>query len=203
MTNEKMLQIINQAISTKSTANLFLVKEELEQEIRKSCEKSRGKLRPFKAVMNIIKSTCSEHLKGSWISNDIQYVTNGCIGIALNKESHMDLPEMDEQMTPPNLNTIFDNCRKNAIIPLQLPAASEVKCIIKIEKAKGKPKDKIFYDFGDESLPMVNANYLLWVLEALTGSEAFIPEIGSAINPILFKSNDGEALLCPVRRNTK
>ena len=91
-------------------------------------------------------------------------------------------------------------------VSLQLPTIKELKADIKIAKngiefgryhidRNGK-KIFVLYDFG-YGLPLVNAEYLLSMLEALPECEAFaVP--GKVNHPIYFRSGNDDGILLPV-----
>ena len=77
---------------------------------------------------------------------------------------------------------------------LNVPTPGEVK-INKRKLATGKA----VYDFGDE-LPMVDVKLLKDVMDCLPDAKAYITNRGSN-SPIIFKSDKGDAILLPVRKN--
>ena len=80
------------------------------------------------------------------------------------------------------------------VTEINVPTPGEVK-INKKKLANGKA----VYDFGDE-LPMVDVKLLKDVMDCLPDAKAYITGRGTA-SPIIFKSDRGDALLLPVRKN--
>lgn len=80
------------------------------------------------------------------------------------------------------------------VTEINVPTPGEVK-INKRKLATGKA----VYDFGDE-LPMVDVKLLKDVMDCLPDAKAYITNRGSN-SPIIFKSDKGDALLLPVRKN--
>lgn len=80
------------------------------------------------------------------------------------------------------------------ISELNVPTPGEVK-INKRKLATGKT----VYDFG-EGLPMVDVKLLKDIMDCLPDAKAYITNRGSN-SPIIFKSDKGDALLLPVRKN--
>lgn len=111
------------------------------------------------------------------------------------------LPKIPEDVTPPNLDPIFDGCQANK--PLDLPSVADVKLHIAQEKAenpdkyKGKRAKPVLYDFGDGK-PLVNAQYLLDLLQLLPNCSATWD--GNPIRIIMFNAQEGDGCLCPVHR---
>lgn len=80
------------------------------------------------------------------------------------------------------------------VTEIDVPTPGEVK----INKKK-LTNGKAVYDFGDE-LPMVDVKLLKDVMDCLPDARAYITDRGTA-SPIIFKSDKGDALLLPVRKN--
>lgn len=80
------------------------------------------------------------------------------------------------------------------VAELTVPSPGEVK----INKKK-LTNGKAVYDFGDE-LPMVDVKLLKDVMDCLPDARAYITDRGTT-SPIIFKSDKGDALLLPVRKN--
>lgn len=98
------------------------------------------------------------------------------------------------------------------VTELSLPSAKDLRADIKLAKKAGYDcngfghirietrgrKIFVYYDFG-YFLPMVDAEYLLSMLEALPDCKAYATESNST--PIYFVSGDNDGLLCPVRKD--
>lgn len=128
----------------------------------------------------------------------------------------MTVAQAEQKMT--SFDTIFDINKGEEQTILEIPLIADLKDYIKAkkeqnpEKHKGRNKEPISYDFGiTESnviLPLVNAEYLLIMLEIL-GNNSQVTWSHPAINLkktynkgyIFFKSSKDDGILCPVRRN--
>lgn len=110
---------------------------------------------------------------------------------------------------------VFDINKGEEQTILEIPSIADLKDYIKDkkeqnpEKYKGRNKEPVSYDFGiTESnviLPLVNAEYLLIMLEILRNDSqvTWSHSKESYYNKgyIFFKSSKGDGILCPVRRN--
>lgn len=125
------------------------------------------------------------------------------------------LVRFSEQLTGfPTVNTTFDT--EKAIgdksrynIKLALPTVKDLKADMKIAKLSGMDVNRIHviwadqhtdfgYDFG-YGLPMVNAKWLIDMLEALPDAAAYAVE-GRECNPLYFVSGEDDGILLPIRR---
>ena len=101
---------------------------------------------------------------------------------------------------------IGDKSRYN--IKLALPTVKDLKADMKIAKLSGIDVNRIHvinskrmdfgYDFGF-GLPMVNAKWLIDMLEALPDAAAYAVE-GRECNPLYFVSGKDDGILLPIRR---
>ena len=79
---------------------------------------------------------------------------------------------------------------------LSIPTPGEVK-INKKKLARGTDG----YDFGD-GLPMVNAAYLKDIMDCLPNAKAYVDPRCGELSSIFFRSEDGDALLLPIRKRS-
>lgn len=161
--------------------------------IGKASASKQGKLRP--------------HFAGAFLDEQgRQCVTDGFILLRLNKPSNV-----LEWAQTPNDPHVYDTIpamlsTDGATVPLNLPTAAEVCAKIASDRAKFKASSRskyedfsTCYNWGD-GLPMVNALYLLDILEALPGCTAACrPDEPSCV---YFHSPDGDALIMPIRKYT-
>lgn len=186
MTNEKMLQVVNQMLKEKiSTMELLKIKQQLELDVLKDAGKTVGKAKLQTVALKILKKAQREEWRGAWISNGKQYFINGFLGVELN--SPLPLPEVGKLE---RIEGMFGEGEKE----LALPDASEVLGQIKLQQAEGKITR--YYDFG-EGLPLVDAELLRDVLSLMPDAKATYNNLQSAIQ---FNSSIGRAILMPVRR---
>ena len=186
MTNEKMLQVVNQMLKEKmNTMELLKIKQQLELDVLKDAGKTAGKAKLQTVALKILKKAQREEWRGAWISNGKQYFTNGFLGVELN--SPLPLPEI---RGIEKIGEMFREGEKELV----LPDASEVLGQIKLQKAEGEKKR--YYDFG-EGLPLVDAELLHDILSLMPDAKATYNNLQSAIQ---FNSSIGRAILMPVRR---
>ena len=173
-------------------------------------ERKRGRATPFAAAKRICKRTVERNsrrsARGAWIDKDgKQCLCDGMTGVRLN--SAFDLTEAPEPECGDryDLGEVIRPSRGNSIA-LKCPAA-ELRAKIKTDraeyKAQRRSKYETFipkYDFG-AGLPLVNAEYLLDLLELFPDCEIYAHE--NPYSPIYFKSAAGEAVLCPIRRRSE
>lgn len=176
---------------------------QLKQDIQAENNKSAGKVNLHKAMINIIRSAekgNNEGLKGSYIQNEYQYVCDGFSSIRT--KNHIELQTVREDSIQPKMKNVFIPCYDKELTLLNIP---ELKTHIKLETAKQKAEgiktkyNPITYDFGEE-LPLVNAKYLLNILEGMPDCKAYTKDVQSSI--LYFEGKEAEAILLPIRRKT-
>lgn len=162
---------------------------------------------------------------GAYI-NDRGKQVIGCMHMAVRLNEPLPIAQAEQKMT--SFDRVFDINKGEEQTILEIPSIVDLKDYIKTkkeqnpEKYKGRNKEPIFYDFGiTESkvmLPLVNAEYLLIMLEVL-GNDSQVTWSHSVINLkglyyytkgyiffestkgyIFFESSKGDGILCPVRR---
>ncbi len=161
--------------------------------IGKASASKQGKLRP--------------HFAGAFLDEQgRQCVTDGFVLLRLNKPSNV-----LEWAQTPNDPHVYDTMPEllnsdGATVTLNLPTAAEVRAKIASDKAKFKASSRskyedfsTCYNWGD-GLPMVNALYLLDILEALPGCTAACRP--NELSCVYFHSPDGDALIMPIRKYT-
>lgn len=128
-----------------------------------------------------------------------QYVCDTFHGVRL--ADPLPLPEIPEKIEKPDYKRIFPATVPDGE-PLDLPNAAALKAYIKICKAEKRTDHHgaIVFDFGN-SLPVVNAEYLLNILDILPNAHATVKRITQGFNSNLIYFVDGENLgvLCPIR----
>lgn len=147
------------------------------------------------------------HFAGAFLDEQgRQYITDSFTLLRLNTPS-----TALQWAPPPNDPHVYDTMPEllnsdGATVTLNLPTAAEVRAKIASDKAKFKassrPKYENFstcFNWGD-SLPMVNAIYLLNILEALPGCTAACRP--DELSCVYFHSPDGDALIMPIRKYT-
>ena len=153
------------------------------------------------------QSGIRSHFAGAFLDEQgRQYITDGFTLLRLNKPS-----TALEWAPPPNDPHVYDTMpellnRDGATVTLNLPTAAEVRAKIASDKAKFKASSRPKYEnfstcfswgFG---LPMVNALYLLNILEAIPGCTAACRP--DELSCVYFHSPDGDALIMPIRKYT-
>ena len=187
-----------------SALSLSRLIEKVNAEITASDAKSTGRTSTLAAVKRILKNSASssvEGLKYATITNGCQYFCDGYRFVALNQPlpGFPEIPENVGAVEFAKLDTPTDSPA-----PLQLPDLNELKNWIKRRtaehKAAGqKTKLTLNYQFGD-CLPVVNAAYLVDMMEALPGAVAAVDH--DKRNPkavrIWFTAENGHGLLMPM-----
>lgn len=184
---------------------------DLRETIATEEECKRGRAAPYTAAKRICKRTVDRNghrpsTRGAWIDQDgKQCLCEGMTGVRLNSPFKLTAapePECGERF---DLDAVIRPVRLNGIALKSLPA--EVRAKIKSDraeyKASGRSKYESFvstYDFG-VGLPLVNAEYLLDLLELFPDCEIYAHD--NPLSPIYFKSASGEAVLCPIRKSEK
>lgn len=153
----------------------------------------------YSAVKRIVKSACSarqSQLHGAWVdSEDRQCFCDGYHAVRL--KNHVDGFEtvmgMDlDKAFPSGANTyLYDT-------ELHLPTPGELK--VSAKPLKGGPRNRKGYLFGD-NLPLVDADFLKNIMDALPGCKAYTRSDNPETSMLYFLSDDGDALLCPVRKS--
>lgn len=146
------------------------------------------------------------HFAGAFLDEQgRQYITDGFTLLRLNTPS-----AALQWAPPPNDPHVYDTIpamlsTDGATVPLNLPTAAEVRAKIASDNAKFKASSRskyedfsTCYNWGD-GLPMVNALYLLDILEALPGCTAACRP--AELSCVYFHSTDGDALIMPIRRH--
>jgi hypothetical protein len=184
---------------------------DLRETIATEEECKRGRAAPYAAAKRICKRTVDRNshrpsTQGAWIDSEgKQCLCDGMTGVRLNSPFKLAVapePECGERF---DLDAVIRPIRLNSIALKSLPA--EVRAKIKSDraeyKASGRSKYESFvstYDFG-VGLPLVNAEYLLDLLELFPDCEIYAHD--NPLYPIYFKSVSSEAVLCPIRKSEK
>lgn len=184
---------------------------DLRETIATEEECKRGRAAPYAAAKRICKRTVDRNghrpsTQGTWIDADgKQCLCDGMTGVRLNSPFKLTVapePECGERF---DLDAVIRPIRLNSIA-LKSPSTA-LRAKIKSDraeyKASGRSKYESFvstYDFG-VGLPLVNAEYLLDLLELFPDCEIYAHE--NCNSPIYFKSASGEAVLCPIRKSEK
>lgn len=159
-----------------------------------------------KLVQKILKNGIANRItKGVFQDAGKHCVCDGYRLVRFNNALSADIPTIPDSMD--TAKAIGDVSAYS--VKLNLPDVSELKKDIKIAKSgcddvghvyviRCLRKAEIVYDFG-YGLPMVNAEWLLDMLEILPDCEAFcIP--GKKTYPVYFVSGDNDGLLLPCRK---
>lgn len=177
------------------TMPAFYLLGKMAREALEEIESKDGKKSILRACKNIIKSANREDCAGAWIDGEgWQIVCDGYRAIRM-REPLSALPKANGI----EMKAIFERARANNKLAVPLPTIGAVKAHIAAEKADGKRKNTITWDFG-EHLPQVDAHYLLDLLLIDGITEVMVNE-GDIWMSMLYAACDGvEALLLPVRK---
>ena len=179
--------------------------EEVKTEVRMTNAKANGKgnvQKLIEALFKGVKGTpYEEKLRYAHTCEDgKQYVTDTYR--MLRFSDPLPLPEAPGYLKM-NLDRAFNGCCKNTIEapqPLEMPDLVGLKAFVKLKKAQNmEPR----FDFGF-GLPMVNARFLLSILEAFPDAKAccsarFETASGKNFSPIIWENENGDiAVLLPL-----
>lgn len=184
---------------------------DLRETIATEEECKRGRAAPYSAAKRICKRTVERNshrpsTRGAWIDADgKQCLCDGMTGVRLNSPFKLTVAPEPECGDRFDLDAVICPVRLNSITLKSLPA--EVRAKIKSDRAEYKASNRSkyepfapTYDFG-AGLPLVNAEYLLDLLELFPDCEIYAHD--NPRYPIYFKSASGEAVLCPIRKSEK
>ena len=141
------------------------------------------------AIKSIIKTSERDGRKvfaGIFERDGLYCVSDGYRLIRL-KNDLPSLPHVENYM---DMKKLFNGvCASRE--ELHLPSVSEIKQVIAITPKRDNPMILV------DGLVMVNAEYLLNMMQALPDCKAYIPN--RKIDPIYFESENGDGLLLPIR----
>lgn len=226
MTNEKMLERVNEIVlhlnDDDTNAYEFALKHtldgvpgiggmlasltlELRADVLQAAVKSAGRSSALAAAKRLLKNASynsHENCHGAWMQNGKQCLCDGYHAVMLDSEIP-GLPQVPDDVEKFDLDHSISFSRNNCGTVLVLPTGAELKAYIKTQKAEYKArgiKTPVSYDFG-EGLPLVNAHYLLDMLELLPDCAAVCHREKPLVSAIYFKNPElGEGVLLPVRK---
>lgn len=169
----------------------------------KKARKPSGRRQAVAAVNRIMKSRrkLSTNAFGyADLYNGMQVVSDGYRAVCL-REHIPDLPALPDDITPINWEKFLTTPAETQ--PISVPESAALKEWISRRKDEWKSEHNgstrsmpdLVYDFGPGK-PVVNAAYLLDILEALPGSAAVF---STPLAGIHFQADTGTGLLMPVR----
>lgn len=173
--------------------------KELEHEQRILSAKSVGRGNPMKIAEKILKrgAGIKPCLGYATVINDKQYICDSYMCICYEKENHLPLQDLPEDMKSQALNypSLFTDKQG---IEVELPDLKLLKNYIKtqkaINKANGKKKEVVLYDFGIGKYPF-NAELLVEVIEMLSNATAEIIDYSL----FLKDENDNKGLVMAIK----
>ena len=191
---------------------LYFLTCDLREQIAYETANKGGKKSEFNAAMRICRRAISRagdhrpHHGGAWIDAEgKQCICDGFTGVRLNNAFDLPAaPDPKEGSERIDLARTISPARENSIV-LKLPTAAALRAQIKVDHARWKASNPVKgsdftpkYDFG-ANLPMVNARYLLDLIELLPRGKALAKE-NSLVSPIYIRNRTGEAILLPLRK---
>lgn len=209
MKTETILERLNSILAIPDAANSYRVSYALreiisqcESDLRLETASSRGTLNATKIITAMLKEQESSRkaLAYPWIDNNKrQCVCNGFMAFRLNDGHHLPLPERPENIGDAiDLDKLYPRIIEG-MKELPMPAASEVKAEIAIQRSKYTGRRNGFtpyWDFGHEA-PTVDANCLLKVIAVLPHATKLF--WNTLVTPLYIADETGDALLLPVR----
>lgn len=178
----------------------------LKIDIAKQEEKKSGKNKQASVIKSVIKNsiktkpTQTDKWGVSYVDEaNRQYVVDGFRAFIFNEKCDS-VPISDEKLFK---SEVINLCKK--VMPtewkeeLEIPDRNALATYIKAEKAKRSKRDKspIVYNFG-KNLPMVNAEYLLDMLDGIQDGTLYNTGMYSVI---YIKGLNGEAVLAPMEKS--
>ena len=113
----------------------------------------------------------------------------------------LDLPPKPADLDPIDLDKIFPAVHQGERLDgilIPAPDRAAVKAFIDLQRAESGKKAGALYQFGP-GLPVVNAVYLLDLLDVLPDAKLYISANAPLVSPIYASGAAGDALLLPVR----
>lgn len=143
----------------------------------------------------------NENLGHAWIDESGRMcATDGFRAYRLNKPIAGVLDAETDSGINSGIVKIWPSMKR--VKPLALPTLAEVRAMLEEDRQAEKRGETIShsYYFGTsasgEQLPAVNLRYLADVLQLFPGACAYY---STPVRPILFQSEDGSAIICPVK----
>ena len=204
MDYSKLLYNLNYAKETGNGAGLDIAIKMIKEEIYKTEAKNAGRSSALSAAKKILNNNFSSDDKfcyPTYNNEGEQYICNGYALVKLNKALPL---ENRPNTVPPMEASTYDKTIKafaaNNLTEIDLPPLSELKANLKIQKGKPKDKKGYVYDFG-AGLPMVNIEYLIYVLSLLPNcKKAKISASNSVLSSLYFYDNNGVGILMPIKK---
>ena len=193
-------EIVGEKPETFALAVIYI---EAKAEYNNDLAKSAGKLDTKKAAERMITELRRRRLQAGKIkTTDGKYIyCSGCHGIRI--ADAFDVPEW-QGVPPEGIIKCFNTYAQNNGERLTPPSIAELKNIIRQTKEENKGKSKYAkkparYDFG-EGMPMVDAQRLLDILQAL-GEVTITAAAGNPmVSGLYLNSNIGDAILMPIKK---
>lgn len=182
---------------------LAVIYTEAKAEYNNEIAKSAGKLDTKKAAERMINELrAARSYAGKIKTPDGKYIyCSGCHGIRITDA--FDVPDW-QGATPEVIIECFNTCAQNNGERLTPPSIAELKNTIRQTKAENKimgkyAKAPAIYDFG-EGLPMVDAQRLLDIMQALGEVTITAAANNPTVKGLYLNSNIGDAVLLPIRK---
>lgn len=136
-----------------------------------------------------------ESLRYAWIdSAGRQCCCDGFRAYRLNKPVP-NLPDMPAHLSGIALDRIYPD--KKGLREITLPALDDVKAICAADRANKSEPRRNQFPLG-EGLPVVNPLYLRDMMQLFPDARCYV---GAAFGAVLFTSQHGDGLICPIRTN--
>lgn len=183
----------------------------LKQDILNSENKTNGKSKQAAVIKSVIKIAKQENNCTKWHSTHIingkQYALCGYYGLVFDEPVN-GVPVSEDRQDDNAILNIFDfSSNINYDTELDIPDRAKLAAYIKTTKAKRKnmskyaQKEPIIFDFGGD-LPMVNAEYLLNVIDGLPDGKLMFSS-SHRLSPLHVIGSDGKAILLPIRKRSE
>ena len=209
MKTENILARVNEVLALNddpvtARCKLESLSTDLTEQVRVEYAASRGEANAAKTISAMLKAAKQNHSYASALhyawndSEGRQCICDGYRAFRLNEALPLEERPADAG-DPLNLDKVFpDICKGYAATPL--PSAKEVKAFIALERAAKGRKATPLWDFG-KGKPAVNAAYLIDLLNVLPDATEIY--YGGPCSPLYAKSERGDAVLLPVKAESK
>lgn len=208
MKTEIILSRVNEVLAlndepTTARCKLEALSADLAEQVRAEYAASRGEANAARTISALLKANKKDSgrttLHYAWIDGKgRQCVCDGFRAFRLNEALPLEERPADAG-DPLNLDKVVPDIRKG-YAAVALPGAKEVKAFIALERAAKGRKVSPVWDFGKDK-PAVNAAYLVDLLNVLPDATEIY--YGGPFAPLYAKSERGDAVLLPVRSETK
>ncbi|MDD2647350.1 MAG: hypothetical protein PHI27_06375 [Eubacteriales bacterium] len=205
MTNAEMLYHVktmqeNQDADAATKFNLAVLADALTEKVRADAAKICGCGNAVAVLERMFKGADRASLKGAWTDESGRQCA--CDGFrAFRFKQPLPLASIPADERPIELHKIFEPAERRENVLIDAPTIQKVKEFIALNRpttGKGKRKAVVLYDLG-RGFPLVNAQYLLELLTVFPDAKLYAAKERGRLSVVYVVSENGDALLLPVR----